>query len=162
VAAWRSNEQQRTLQGIRKMATVSFNANTIEREWLVVDFEGATLGRAASRIASVLRGKHKPTFTPHADCGDYVIVLNAEKVKLTGKKMHDKIYYSHSGFFGGLKEMRAEEMLEKHPERLVEKAVKGMLPRGPLGRRLFKKLFVYVGSDHPHQAQAPKTLDLSN
>jgi large subunit ribosomal protein L13 len=143
------------------MATVSFNQNTIEREWLVVDLEGATLGRAASRVAAVLRGKHKPTFTPNADCGDFVVVINAEKVNLTGKKMQDKIYYSHSGYLGGLKEMRAEEMLEKHPERLIEKAVKGMLPRGPLGRRQFKKLFVYTGADHPHQAQQPKTLDLS-
>jgi len=143
------------------MATVSFNQNTIEREWLVVDLEGATLGRAASRVAAVLRGKHKPTFTPNADCGDFVVVINADKVKLTGNKMQDKIYYSHSGYLGGLKEMRAEEMLEKHPERLIEKAVKGMLPRGPLGRRQFKKLYVYTGTDHPHQAQKPKTLDLS-
>ena len=143
------------------MATVSFNQNTIEREWLVVDLEGATLGRAASRVAAVLRGKHKPTFTPNADCGDFVVVINADKVKLTGNKMQDKIYYSHSGYLGGLKEMRAEEMLEKHPERLIEKAVKGMLQRGPLGRRQFKKLYVYTGADHPHQAQKPKTLDLS-
>ena len=143
------------------MATVSFNQNTIEREWLVVDLEGATLGRAASRVAAVLRGKHKPTFTPNADCGDFVVVINAEKVKLSGNKMQDKIYYSHSGYLGGLKEMRAEEMLEKHPERLIEKAVKGMLPRGPLGRRQFKKLFVYTGAEHPHAAQKPKTLDLS-
>jgi len=149
-------------QGIRKMATVSFNPSMIEREWHIVDLEGATLGRVASRVASVLRGKHKPTYTPNADCGDFVIILNADKVTLTGKKMQDKIYYSHSGFFGGLKEMRAEELLEKHPERLVEKAIKGMLPRGPLGRRLFKKLFVYAGADHPHGAQQPTTLDLSN
>lgn len=143
------------------MATVSFNQNTIEREWLVVDLEGATLGRAASRIAAVLRGKHKPTFTPNADCGDFVVVINADKVKLSGNKMQDKVYYSHSGYLGGLKEMRAEEMLEKHPERLIEKAVKGMLPRGPLGRRQFKKLYVYTGAEHPHAAQQPKTLDLS-
>jgi large subunit ribosomal protein L13 len=143
------------------MATVSFNQNTIEREWLLVDLEGETLGRVASRVAAVLRGKHKPTFTPNADCGDFVVVVNADKVKLTGNKMQDKIYYSHSGYLGGLKEMRAEEMLAKHPERLIEKAVKGMLPRGPLGRRQFKKLFVYTGADHPHQAQQPKTLDLS-
>ena len=143
------------------MATVSFNQNTIEREWLLVDLEGETLGRVASRVAAVLRGKHKPTFTPNADCGDFVVVVNADKVKLTGNKMQDKIYYSHSGYLGGLKEMRAEEMLEKHPERLIEKAVKGMLPRGPLGRRQFKKLFVYTGAEHPHQAQRPKTLDLS-
>ena len=143
------------------MATVSFNQNTIEREWLLVDLEGATLGRAASRVAAVLRGKHKPTFTPNADCGDFVVVINADKVKLSGKKMQDKIYYSHSGYLGGLKEMRAEEMLEKHPERLIEKAVKGMLPRGPLGRRQFKKLYVYTGAEHPHAAQQPKTLDLS-
>ena len=143
------------------MATVSFNQNTIEREWLLVDLEGATLGRAASRVAAVLRGKHKPTFTPNADCGDFVVVINADKVKLSGNKMQDKIYYSHSGYLGGLKEMRAEEMLEKHPERLIEKAVKGMLPRGPLGRRQFKKLYVYTGAEHPHAAQQPKTLDLS-
>ena len=143
------------------MATVSFNQNTIEREWLLVDLEGATLGRAASRVAAVLRGKHKPTFTPNADCGDFVVVINADKVKLSGKKMQDKIYYSHSGYLGGLKEMRAEEMLEKHPERLIEKAVKGMLPRGPLGRQQFKKLYVYTGAEHPHAAQQPKTLDLS-
>ena len=143
------------------MATVSFNQNTIEREWLLVDLEGATLGRAASRVAAVLRGKHKPTFTPNADCGDFVVVINADKVKLSGNKMQDKIYYSHSGYLGGLKEMRAEEMLEKHPERLIEKAVKGMLPRGPLGRQQFKKLYVYTGAEHPHAAQQPKTLDLS-
>ncbi|MBD90798.1 MAG: 50S ribosomal protein L13 [Deltaproteobacteria bacterium] len=143
------------------MATVSFNQNTIEREWLLVDLEGATLGRVASRVAAVLRGKHKPTFTPNADCGDFVVVINADKVKLSGNKMQDKIYYSHSGYLGGLKEMRAEEMLEKHPERLIEKAVKGMLPRGPLGRQQFKKLYVYTGAEHPHAAQQPKTLDLS-
>ncbi len=143
------------------MATVSFNQNTIEREWLLVDLEGATLGRVASRVAAVLRGKHKPTFTPNADCGDFVVVINADKVKLSGNKMQDKIYYSHSGYLGGLKEMRAEEMLEKHPERLIEKAVKGMLPRGPLGRQQFKKLYVYTGTEHPHAAQQPKTLDLS-
>ena len=143
------------------MATVSFNQNTIEREWLVVDLEGATLGRAAARVAAVLRGKHKATFTPNADCGDFVVAINADKVKLTGNKLQDKVYYSHSGYLGGLKEMRAEELLEKHPERLFEKAVKGMLPRGPLGRRQFKKLYVYTGTDHPHQAQKPSTLDLS-
>ena len=142
------------------MKTISYNPSTIEREWHVVDLEGVVLGRAAARIASVLRGKHKPTYTPHADCGDFVIVLNADKVKLTGNKLAQKTYHHHSGYFGGLKSITADKLLEKHPTRLIESAVKGMLPRGPLGRQMFKKLNIYVGTDHPHQAQKPQRLEL--
>ncbi|MGM0578986.1 MAG: 50S ribosomal protein L13 [Myxococcota bacterium] len=142
------------------MKTVSFTPDTIEREWHLVDLEGKTLGRAAARIASILRGKHKPTYTPHADCGDFVIVVNADKIRLTGGKWAKKVYYRHTGWFGGLKEITAEKQLAKDPTALVRSAVKGMLPRGPLGRRMFKKLKVYAGGEHPHQAQLPKAFDL--
>ncbi len=131
---------------------------TIDRKWYVVDASGMTLGRLASEIAKVLRGKHKPIFTPHMDTGDYVIVVNAEKVKVTGKKLDQKIYYRHSGYVGGLKETTLKDMLKRHPERVVEYAVKGMLPKGPLGRQMYRKLFVYVGSDHKHAAQKPEAL----
>ncbi len=134
------------------------NPDKIERKWYVVDAEGCTLGRLASEVASVLRGKNKPIFTPHIDTGDYVIVVNAEKVKVTGKKLDQKIYYHHSDYVGGMKETTLKEMLNKHPERVVEYAVKGMLPKGPLGRQMYKKLFVYVGPDHKHAAQKPETL----
>lgn len=144
------------------MTTVSFTPETVDRDWILVDVEGKTLGRAASRIAAILRGKHKPQFTPHADCGDFVIVINAKKIRLTGKKLDQKIYYRHSGYFGGLKQKTAGEMLAETPERVVELAIKGMLPKGPLGRRMYRKLNVYAGADHPHQAQEPKILDLNS
>ena len=131
---------------------------TIDRKWYVVDASGMTLGRLASEIAKVLRGKHKPIFTPHMDTGDYVIVVNAEKIKVTGKKLEQKIYYKHSGYVGGMKETTLKDMLLKHPERVVEYAVKGMLPKGPLGRQMYRKLFVYVGPDHKHAAQKPEAL----
>ena len=131
---------------------------TIERKWYVVDATDMTLGRLASEVAKVLRGKNKPTFTPHIDTGDYVIVVNAEKVKVTGKKLDQKIYYHHSDYVGGMKETTLREMLAKKPEKVVELAVKGMLPKGPLGREMYTKLFVYAGPEHKHQAQKPETL----
>ena len=131
---------------------------TIERKWYVVDATGYTLGRLASEVAKVLRGKNKPIFTPHMDCGDYVIVVNAEKIKVTGKKLDQKIYYNHSDYVGGMKETTLREMMAKKPEKVVELAVKGMLPKGPLGREMYKKLFVYAGPEHNHQAQKPETL----
>ena len=131
---------------------------TIERKWYVVDAADMTLGRLASEVAKVLRGKNKPTFTPHIDTGDYVNVLNAEKVKLTGKKLDQKIYYHHSDYVGGMKETTLREMLAKKPEKVVELAVKGMLPKGPLGREMYTKLFVYAGPEHKHQAQKPEAL----
>lgn len=134
------------------------NPDKIERKWYVVDAEGATLGRLASEIAKVLRGKNKPEYTPHIDTGDYVIVVNAEKIKVTGKKLDQKIYYHHSDYVGGMKETTLKEMLDKHPERVIEYAVKGMLPKGPLGRQMYKKLFVYAGPDHKHAAQKPEVL----
>ena len=143
------------------MSTVSYRPDTIEREWIIVDVDGLTLGRVASRIAGVLRGKHKPTYTPHADCGDYVVVVNAEKIKLSANKLNDKVYHWHTGYFGGIRSITAGDLLEKDPTALITKAVKGMLPRGPLGRSMFKKFKAYAGPDHPHAAQAPRALDLS-
>ncbi len=140
------------------MKTYMPNQSQVERKWYVVDAEGQTLGRLSSEIANVLRGKKKPIYTPHADCGDYVIVVNAEKIKVTGKKLDQKIYYHHSEYVGGMKETNLKTMLEKHPERVIEHAVKGMLPKGPLGRAMYKKLFVYAGPDHEHQAQKPESL----
>ena len=134
------------------------NPDKIERKWYVVDAEGCTLGRLASEVASVLRGKNKPVFTPHVDTGDYVIVINAEKVKVTGKKLDQKVYYSHSDYVGGMKETTLKEMLAKKPEKVVELAVKGMLPKGPLGRQMIKKLHVYAGEEHAHAAQKPEVL----
>ena len=131
---------------------------TIERKWYVVDATGYTLGRLASEVAKVLRGKNKPIFTPHMDCGDYVIVVNAEKIKVTGKKLDQKIYYNHSDYVGGMRETTLREMMAKKPEKVVELAVKGMLPKGPLGRQMYKKLFVYAGPDHKHAAQKPEAL----
>ena len=133
----------------------------IESKWWIVDADGLTLGRLASEVANRIRGKHKPTFTPYLDTGDHVIVVNAEKVQLTGRKMSQKMYRRHSGYPGGLKEVTAEKLQERFPERLIESAVKGMLPKGPLGRHLYTKLKVYAGQDHPHAAQQPETLDLS-
>ena len=131
---------------------------TIERKWYVVDATDMTLGRLASEVAKVLRGKNKPTFTPHIDTGDYVIVVNAEKIKVTGKKLDQKVYYHHSEYVGGMKETTLREMLAKKPEKVIELAVKGMLPKGPLGREMYTKLYVYAGPDHKHQAQKPETL----
>ncbi|MCS7286306.1 MAG: 50S ribosomal protein L13 [Anaerolineae bacterium] len=132
----------------------------IKREWYLVDAAGKTLGRLASEIAKILRGKHKPIYTPHLDCGDYVVVINAAKIKVTGKKLTDKIYYRHSGYMGGLKEIPLWRMLEEHPERVIELAVKRMLPQNRLGRKMIKKLKVYAGENHPHQAQQPKKLEI--
>lgn len=131
---------------------------TIERKWYVVDATGYTLGRLSSEIAKVLRGKNKPTYTPHIDTGDYVIVINAEHIKVTGKKLDQKIYYNHSDYVGGMKETTLKEMLAKKPERVIELAVKGMLPKGPLGREMITKLHVYAGAEHDHAAQKPKVL----
>lgn len=141
--------------------TVSVNKANADKKWFVVDAEGQTLGRLASRVAIVLRGKHKVNFTPHADCGDYVVIINAEKVNLTGLKWSNKTYIRHTGFPGGQRFTTAEEMLAKHPERLVEKAVKGMLPKNKLGRAIFKNMKVYIGSEHDQEAQKPVVLDLS-
>ncbi|WP_077324013.1 50S ribosomal protein L13 [Virgibacillus siamensis] len=140
--------------------TFMANENNIERKWLVVDAEGQRLGRLASEVSAILRGKHKPTYTPHADTGDYVIIINAEKIELTGKKMDDKMYYRHSNHPGGLKQRNAEEMRTKYPEQMLELAVKGMLPKGPLGRKMGKKLHVFRGSEHNHQAQKPEVYEL--
>ena len=131
---------------------------TIERKWYVVDATDKTLGRLASEVAKVLRGKNKPIFTPHIDTGDYVIVVNAEKVQVTGKKLDQKVYYHHSDYVGGMKETTLREMMAKKPEKVIELAVKGMLPKGPLGREMYKKLYVYAGPDHKHQAQKPEVL----
>ena len=133
---------------------------TVERKWYVIDAEGKPLGRVASKAAHILRGKHKATYTPHIDCGDYVIIVNASKVLLTGNKLEDKKYYSHSQYPGGLRTRTAKEMIEKYPEEMVEKAVKGMLPKNRLGRAMYKKLFVYAGSDHKHMAQRPSEMDV--
>ena len=140
------------------MKTYMPNPAEVERKWYVVDAEGQTLGRLCSEVAKVLRGKNKAIFTPHADCGDFVIVVNAEKIKVTGKKLDQKIYYHHSDYVGGMKETTLKEMLAKNPGRVIEHAVKGMLPKGPLGREMYKKLFVYAGPDHKHAAQKPETL----
>lgn len=141
------------------MRTVSAKEHEIQREWHVIDAQGQTLGRLASRIATVLRGKHKPIYTPHVDCGDYVIVVNAEKIHVTGQKMTQKVYYRHSGYPGGLKEITLRDQLQKFPERVIEKAVRGMLPKNRLGRQMFKKLKVYAGPNHPHQAQQPQPMN---
>ena len=140
------------------MNTYMPNEAAIERKWYVVDATGCTLGRLASEVAKVLRGKNKPIFTPHADTGDYVIVINADKVVVTGRKLDQKIYYHHSEYVGGMKETTLREKLAKKPAEVVELAVKGMLPKGPLGRRMYKKLFVYAGAEHPHAAQKPEEL----
>lgn len=140
------------------MKTFMASPATIERKWYVVDATDMTLGRLASEVTKVLRGKHKPIFTPHMDTGDYVIIVNAEKVKVTGKKLDQKIYYHHSDYVGGMKETTLKEMLQKHPERVVEHAVKGMLPKGPLGRQMYTKLHVYAGPDHKQAAQKPEVL----
>ena len=140
------------------MKTFMASPATIDRKWYVVDATDMTLGRLASEVAKVLRGKNKPIFTPHMDTGDYVIVVNAEKIKVTGRKLEQKIYYRHSDYVGGMKEIKLKEKLAKKPEEVIELAVKGMLPKGPLGRQMYKKLFVYAGPDHKHAAQKPEVL----
>lgn len=140
--------------------TFMANEGNIERNWLLIDAEGKRLGRLSTEVASILRGKHKPTYTPHADTGDYVIIINAEKIELTGNKLNDKQYYRHSGYPGGLKSRNAAEMLEKFPERVIEEAVRGMLPKGALGRKMFKKLHVYAGAEHKNEAQQPEVYEL--
>jgi large subunit ribosomal protein L13 len=142
------------------MKTFVAKPETVKRDWYVVDAEGKTLGRIATEIASRLRGKHKPEFTPHVDTGDYIVVINAEKVAVTGKKASDKMYYSHSGFPGGIKSISFEKLLDRKPEMVIEAAVKGMLPKGPLGRAMFRKLKVYAGGEHNHAAQQPQVLDI--
>ena len=140
------------------MQTYMANPDKLERKWYLVDADGCTLGRLASGVASVLRGKNKPQFTPHVDTGDYVIIVNADKIKVTGKKLEQKIYYNHSDYVGGMRETTLKEMLAKKPERVIELAVKGMLPKGPLGRSMYTKLFVYAGPEHKHEAQKPEAL----
>lgn len=145
---------------LQKSTLLSKEAAHAQREWYVVDLKGQVLGRAATRIASVLRGKHKPTYTPNVDCGDFVIAINAGEVELTGRKLERKLYRHHTQFPGGLIEIPAQELLDKHPDRAIRRAVWGMLPKGPLGRRLIKKLKIYRGAEHEHTAQKPRTLAL--
>jgi large subunit ribosomal protein L13 len=142
------------------MKTYMANENTIERKWFVIDASELVLGRLASEVAAVLRGKHKPTFTPHVDCGDYVIIINAEKIELTGNKWNDKIYYHHSNYPGGLKSRTAKVMMQEKPTRMLELAIKGMLPKGKLGDQMYRKLFVYAGKEHKHSAQMPDVMVL--
>lgn len=142
------------------MKTFSAKPHEVRREWLVVDAAGKNLGRLSSEIARRLRGKHKPEFTPNVDTGDYIVVINAEKVAVTGRKLTDKVYHRHTGYVGHLKSITLEKLLQKHPERVIETAVKGMLPKNPLGRAMFKKLKVYAGDRHPHQAQQPRAVEL--
>lgn len=142
------------------MKTFMQTKETVERTWYVINAADKPLGRVATKAATILRGKHKATFTPHIDCGDYVIIINADKVKLTGNKINDKMYYNHSGFPGGLRTRNAKTMLESYPVEMVERAVNGMLPNGPLGRQMYRKLFVYAGSEHKHEAQKPTTITI--
>ncbi len=142
------------------MKTYSAKPETVQRDWFVVDAEDKTLGRLAADVASRLRGKHKPEFTPHVDTGDYIVIINAEKVRVTGNKAKDKIYHHHTGYPGGLKSISFEKLIDKAPERTIQSAVKGMLPKGPLGNAMFKKLKVYAGAEHPHTAQQPKELNI--
>lgn len=137
------------------MKTFMEKKETVKRNWYVIDAAGISLGRVATKAATVLKGKHKATYTPHIDCGDFVIIVNCDKVKLTGNKLNNKMYYNHSGYPGGLRERTAQEMIENYPEEMMERAIKGMLPKGRLGRQMYKKLFVYAGSEHNHQAQKP-------
>lgn len=169
VAAWAAtnNYRQRRIQrdSARQrrlffMKTLSTKPAEVRREWFVVDAEGKTLGRLATEIARRLRGKHKPEYTPHVDTGDYIVVINAEKVRVTGNKARDKMYYRHSGYPGGLKSASFNQLIEKAPERVIQSAVKGMLPKGPLGRAMYTKLKVYAGGAHPHAAQQPQALNL--
>jgi large subunit ribosomal protein L13 len=142
------------------MKTYVAKPHTVQRDWCLVDATDKTLGRLAAVLASRLRGKHKPEFTPHVDTGDHIIVVNAEKIRVTGNKLQDKMYYHHTGYVGNLKSINLAKQLDKHPERAIQAAVKGMLPKNPLGRAMYKKLHVYAGPEHPHQAQQPKALDI--
>ena len=142
------------------MKTFTATPSTIKREWCVVDATDKTLGRLATELAHRLRGKHKPEFTPHMDTGDHMVVINAEKIKVTGNKMEDKMYYRHTGYIGNLKSINLGKLLDKHPERVIQNAVKGMLPKNPLGRAMYRKLHVYAGPEHPHEAQQPTQLEL--
>ena len=142
------------------MKTFSAKPESVKREWFVVDADGKTLGRLATEIASRLRGKHKPEYTPHVDTGDYIIVINCEKITVTGNKRTDKVYYHHTGFIGGIKSITFDKLLVKAPEQIIEKAVKGMLPKGPLGRAMYRKMKVYAGPEHQHAAQQPTVLDI--
>ena len=143
-----------------KALTVSAKPETVQQDWYIVDASGKTLGRLSSELARRLRGKHKPVFTPHVDTGDYIVVINAEKIAVTGKKLQDKMYYRFTGYIGNMKSENLSQALAAHPERVIETAVKGMLPKNPLGRAMFKKLKVYKGSEHPHTAQQPQALDI--
>jgi len=147
------------VKNVRQDKSYMAKAEDVSREWYVVDAAGQTLGRLATQIARILRGKHKPAYTPHVDVGDYVVVINAERVEVTGRKLDQKMYYRASGYPSGLKSVTLRQQLATFPERVIEHAVKGMLPRGPLGRRMFKKLKVYAGAEHPHEAQQPKPLE---
>ena len=142
------------------MKTISANPKTVKRDWYIVDASGKTLGRMAAEIAHRLRGKHKPEYTPHIDTGDYIVVINAEKVRVTGNKALDKMYHRHTGYPGGLKSISFHKLIERAPERVIQSAVKGMLPKGPLGRAMFKKMKVYAGEAHPHAAQQPQELNI--
>ena len=142
------------------MKTYVAKPQTVQRDWALVDATDKTLGRLAAEIASRLRGKHKPEFTPHVDTGDHIVVVNAEKIRVTGNKLQDKMYYHHTGYIGNLKSINLAKQLDKHPERVIQAAVKGMLPKNPLGRAMFKKLHVYAGPEHPHAAQQPKALEI--
>lgn len=142
------------------MKTFIVKENDIQRQWYVVDAAGQTLGRLASRIAQILRGKHKPTYSPHLDTGDFVVVINADQIHVTGRKMDQKMYYRHSGYMGGLTEISLRDQMQRHPTFAIKLAVKGMMPKGPLGRKMIKKLKIYAGADHPHQAQQPRILEL--
>ncbi len=142
--------------------TVSANAATVNKEWVLVDADGQTLGRLASKVAKLIRGKYKPSYTPHVDCGDNVVIINAEKIVLTGNKMSDKVYLRHTGYPGGQRSLTAQEMFNKDPKRLIEKAVKGMLPKNKLGSALFRNLYVYVGAEHSQDAQKPKAINLND
>ena len=143
------------------MTTFMQKKAEVERKWYVIDANDIALGRVATKAAHILRGKHKVTYTPHVDCGDYVIIVNASKVKLTGNKLNDKLYYNHSGYTGGLRVRNAKTMRENYPEEMIERAIKGMLPKGRLGRQMYKKLFVYAGEDHKHQAQKPVEMKIN-
>lgn len=140
--------------------TYMANAQNVNKEWLIIDAADKTVGRLSAEVAAILRGKHKPTFTPHVDCGDNVIIINAEKVKFTGNKLQDKVYYRHSNHPGGLKEETAAKVMESHPERILERSIKGMLPKTKLGRQMYRNLYIYVGSEHKHEAQQPKPYEL--
>ncbi|MFD2229267.1 50S ribosomal protein L13 [Alkalimarinus sediminis] len=142
------------------MKTLSAKPESVKRDWFVVDAAGKTLGRLSTEIARRLRGKHKPEYTPHVDTGDYIVVINCEKIRVTGNKEKDKTYYSHTGYMGGIKSISFEKLIQKAPERVIQTSVKGMLPKGPLGRAMFKKMKVYAGSEHPHTAQQPQQLDI--